>query len=70
MHNASENPGWYETPERSGRILREAKRDEATHRKTARDARSDQEQLDLLVARGHGQCREAVRLRAKIGGQS
>jgi hypothetical protein len=33
MHNASENPGWYETPERSG-------------------------------------SREAVRLRAKIGGQS
>lgn len=62
-----------ENPERDsyGNVLglRDAKRVQAKRRQAARDSRSDQEQLDKLVARGHGECREAQALRAKIGGQ-
>ena len=67
MYHASENP----ERDSYGNLLRfqDAKRAQADRRKAARDARSDQEQLDKLVARGHGECREAQALRAKIGGQ-
>lgn len=67
MHYASENP----ERDSYGNLLRprDAKRVQAQRRQAARTARSDREQLDLLVARGHGDCREAVALRAKLGGQ-
>lgn len=57
MKHASENP------ERDGYSLRAAKRTEAQRRHDARRARSDQKQLALLEARGHGHCREARQLR-------
>lgn len=42
------------------------RREDARVRQEARDARSPQEQLDLLVERGHGHCAEADRLRKEV----
>lgn len=56
MQHVSENP------ERDGYALRDAKRAEAERRQAARAGRSDREQLELLEARGHGDCDEARRL--------
>lgn len=42
--------------------FRTAKQAEAARRMLARNARSDREQLDRLLARGAGSCKEAIRL--------
>lgn len=39
---------------------------QAFHRKMQREQRSAREQLELLIRRGHGHCREAERLRKEI----
>lgn len=41
----------------------------AIERAEARQSRDDKTQLTLLVARGHGHCGEAVRLRLKLMGE-
>lgn len=41
-------------------------REDAQIRQTNRNKRTDQEQLDLLISRGHGHCKEAERLIEKI----
>ncbi len=46
--------------------LRRDRRNRAADRQLERDARTNQEQLDLLIERGHGNCEEALRLRAQI----
>jgi hypothetical protein len=52
------------------RIERQAiKRADAEKRQKQYEARSPQQQLDLLVERGHGHCGEAVALRAQIEGK-
>lgn len=43
-----------------------ARRKRAAERETIRAKRSDKEQLDLVVKRGHPNCSEANRLRLKI----
>ncbi len=45
---------------------REDRRDRAAERYADRQARTDEEQLALLIERGYPQCREAERLRKKI----
>ena len=45
---------------------RQQRREQAAERQAARDARGDQAQLDKLVRDGHGECREAERLRERI----
>jgi hypothetical protein len=52
---------------RNGRAAREQRRAEAAERQAARDARSDQQQLHLLINNGHGHCKEATRLADTIG---
>lgn len=42
------------------------RRERAEARQEARDARSPQEQLQLLERRGHGHCQEAESLRQEI----
>lgn len=43
-----------------------ARQEGAKVRQAARETRTDQEQLDALIARGHGACAEAVRLAYRI----
>lgn len=43
-------------------------REDAQYRQTERNKRTDQEQLDLLISRGHGHCDEAEYLVEKING--
>lgn len=45
---------------------RTAKRERSQVRQEFRATLSDQEQLDRLVARGHGHCQEAERLRERL----
>jgi len=42
-----------------------ARQEKATERLEARSKRTDKQQLDLLIQRGHGHCKEAKKLRAK-----
>lgn len=49
---------------------KQQKQEEAQARHEARAARSDFDQLERLIARGHGFSREAVRLRARISEQA
>lgn len=49
-----------------GSAIKERKRDEANARQELRDARGEVGQLDRLEANGHGDCREAVRLRTQV----
>lgn len=48
------------------RAKKDTKRSEAIERQTARDARTDLEQHEKLVAAGHGHCGEALSLLTKI----
>ena len=51
--------------------LREAierRRIDAEQRQALRDERSDAEQLERLEGAGHGHCKEAERLRARVEG--
>jgi len=45
---------------------KKARVDGANTRAEARAKRSDKAQLDLLVERGHGHCKEANKLRSKL----
>lgn len=45
-----------------------ARKEGADKRIEDRSKRSDKQQLDLLVKRGHGHCKEAVRIRSRIEG--
>ena len=49
-----------------GPAVKERKREEAEARRAIRDARGDAGQLDHLEANGHGDCREAIRLRTRV----
>lgn len=56
---------------REGRVRpthpkREERRERALDRQEERDARTDAEQLQLLIARGYPDCKEAERLRDRI----
>jgi hypothetical protein len=51
---------------RNGREAREARRTEAAERQTARDSRTDEQQLHRLINAGHGHCKEAQRLATGI----
>jgi len=44
-----------------------ARQDSAAERQAEREKRTHQQQLDLLIKRGHGHCKEAAKLRSKIG---
>lgn len=46
---------------------REERRKDALQRQKDRESRSDDEQLDHLIARGHGNCAEAQILRERLG---
>jgi hypothetical protein len=48
------------------RALREQKRNEASARRTARNQRSDEVQLQLLNERGAGDCKEASKIRQRL----
>lgn len=43
-----------------------SRQESAIERQEARDKRTDRQQLDLLVKRGHGHCKEAEKLRARL----
>lgn len=45
---------------------RKLKQQEAAERQEAREARPDRQQLQLLIGRGHGNCKEAVELAEKL----
>ena len=47
----------------------EQRRSEAAERAAERAARGDAGQLAKLVAEGHGDCKEAKKLRAKLGAE-
>ena len=49
-----------------GKEIRTIRKSEAEARAEARAARSDAEQLGVLMDRGHGHCREAQRLAERI----
>jgi hypothetical protein len=46
-----------------------ARQEKAVERLEARSKRTDQQQLDLLMARGHAHCKEAAKLATKIVGK-
>ena len=52
---------------RRGRAAKEQRQREAKERQAARDKRSDEAQLEKLIANGHGHCREATRIADGIG---
>lgn len=45
---------------------REARRRGADRRQATADLRTDEERLEILIARGHGHCVEAQRLRDRL----
>ncbi len=51
---------------RRGRIEKEGRRKEAQERDADRAKRTNAEQIKLLEAHGHGECKEATRLRERI----
>ena len=51
---------------RRGRLERQARRENAEYRQRLREGRGDRGQLAKLEREGHGHCREADRLRAKL----
>lgn len=48
------------------RLVKQRKREEAEQRQAAHNARTPQERLDVLIARGHGHCGEALSLKASL----
>ncbi len=50
-----------------GPAIKERKREEAKVRRALRETRGDEQQLRNLIVKGHGHCKEADRLRAKLG---
>lgn len=51
---------------RRGRLELEARQLAAAERQEARNARGDAGQLERLEAQGHGSCREASQMRARL----
>lgn len=47
-------------------LRKEIRREKALEQQARRDALTDQQQYEKLVAAGHGHCREALRLAAAI----
>jgi hypothetical protein len=54
---------------RRGQAVKERRQREASERQAERDRRGDEGQLNRLIDKGHSHCREADRLREKIGGE-
>lgn len=52
------------------RDLSDQRSAEAKERQTARQSRTDEQQLARLESAGHGNCKEAVRLREAIAAQA
>lgn len=50
-------------------IERTLRREQAEARQAQRNTRTDEEQLALLEERGHPNCAEAKKLRARINGE-
>lgn len=44
------------------------RKEKADERKAAREKRSDEQQLMLLIKRGHSHCKESMKLAAKVAG--
>ena len=49
-----------------GRVAIQIRREQAEELKSLRDKRSDKQQLSKLISGGHGNCKEAKRLRNSI----
>jgi hypothetical protein len=49
-----------------GRAVKERRRREAEERQAERDRRGDEGQLNRLIDKGHGHCKEVQRLRDRM----